>query len=682
MRYRQKQHTYRSSCTRFIDCFAVWLLAALSIHPALARAQFNQSPGSVVDPRSNTSKPPPPPVWRWRQVAASLRTQGRFTMVEVDPSNPRLIMVGTEEGTVLRSEDGGVTWNEIEPAPQSIQRFTLAPKQPGLPALGELVPPEYQLFIDPPNSFYPERLFIPFETLFLDIKPSFVKGGFMPKVTLPPRGFLGEATAQRSRELNSVWAIAYCPGAPYNVIVTSQNEIYGSSDSGMTYVRIFAIPRIATDWARCNPNNPLEVAVSSHFGVFLSRDGGLTFDQDLTGWPGRAAWAVEWGITENRKLAKLYTSTGDSIFAGNPWSDEGLRFIYPDFNNSETAPWADIYDIKTTKSGQVWIGTEDGLRVSYDGGKNWAATARTLFSRGRVRKLFVGWSEQGEERVVAIWGANRPRISGSNYQSQVQGPLSDVIINPHPPRDWAYSTDDGGQTWHPFFNDLTRRTIRHATASPPINGQAPQWWIATRGELWATDYVIDRRGSAVDRTASEWAKAKLAMTPPLDVVLRAMVDALYISNVEMHHFFARARDVRPYVPRLDVNFSFLQKNKDYFEQQVITSPYLLSSNSQLREWQFLVELKFLMPQGGLFIAEESGKERLALYDLNKQIRFIAEDTWHERQVLLKRIAEGMTDELAIEVLRARIEALEAVLETWTRQPLRNLIHYNPWALDE
>ncbi|QQR91237.1 MAG: hypothetical protein IPJ88_05770 [Myxococcales bacterium] len=179
-------------------------------------------------------------------------------------------------------------------------------------------------------------------------------------------------------------------------------------------MRLFAIPgNVPLEWARCNPNNTLEIVVASHFGVFLSRDGGLTFDQDLTGWPGRAAWAVEWGITEKKNLYKLYTGTGDVIFAGDPWSDKGLEFIYPDFNNSETAPWGTIFDIKTTNSGQVWIGTDDGLRASYDGGRNWKAVSRTLFSRGMVRKLFVGWNEQGGERVVAIWGTIQARISGA-----------------------------------------------------------------------------------------------------------------------------------------------------------------------------------------------------------------------------------------------------------------------------
>ncbi|QQR91236.1 MAG: hypothetical protein IPJ88_05765 [Myxococcales bacterium] len=252
------------------------------------------------------------------------------------------------------------------------------------------------------------------------------------------------------------------------------------------------------------------------------------------------------------------------------------------------------------------------------------------------------------------------------------------MINPHPPRDWAYSTDDGGKTWHPFFNDLTRRTIRHATASPPIGDQPAQWWVATRGELWATDYVVDRYGAAVDTAAAEWARSKLAATPPLDVVIQAMTSSVYISTEELEALFQRAKNKRPYVPRLDFIFQLNRRDASSFQQQLISSPYMLSSYSDLLEWKFLVELKFFPPQGGMFILEEVGAERLALYDLNKQVRYITEDSWHERAVLLQRIAAGMTDELEIEILRARIESLEAVLEVWTRQPLRNLFGYSPW----
>ena len=675
---RWKIHVFRG----FSLARTVGVMALLWWHPILAAAQ--QTPATPEKPSPTKpvvappSTPPPPPDWRWRQITASLRTQGRFSSVAVDPNNPQLILIGTEEGTLMRSDDGGITWTEVETSPSVVQKFSVAPKTPSLPQLGELVPPEYQIYVDPPFSTYAERVWAPFETLFFSIRPSFVSAGFMPKISLPITEFLGDATRQRS-EVNTIWSIVYCNGAPYRVIVASQEEVYGSADDGMTFVRLFAIPgRVSIYWARCNPNNPLEVAVASEFGAFISKDGGLTFDQELTAWPGRAATAIEWGVTKHPKLKKLYIANGDVIFAGDPDSDQGLVMIYPDFNNANTAPWGTVYDIKTTPSGEVWAGTEDGLRASFDGGENWINVEQEVLGRQRVRRLSVGENEWGGERVVAVLGNVRPNITGSTSNTKVTGPLANVYINPHPPRDWVYSTDDSGKTWHPFYNDLTRRTIFAVTSIPAQNGKPAEWWVVTRGELWGTAYTSDPLRGPVDKNAVEWAKAKLATTPALDTVIQAMMEANYISVEELDKAFYRAKNTRPYVPRLDFLFRFYNIDYSEAESQTLTSPFERQAVSDQVEWTFLMELKFLMRLGGMFIEEEIGSNRLALYDLNKQVRYVAEDTWHERIVLLTRLADGMSDELEIEVTRARIESLEAILETWTRQPLRNLLSYQPW----
>jgi hypothetical protein len=669
----------RKTAKRWKTRVIAGLSLAMGIASGSSLAFAQNAPTAPSGPDTSIAqKAPPAPDWRWRQITASLRTQGRFAVVEVDPSNPQLILIGTEEGTIMRSDDGGVTWQEIEAGPSVVQKYSFAPKEPGLPQLGEIVPPDYAIFVDPPFSNYLDRVFVRLETAFFSIRPEFVGAGFMPKITMPAPEFLGDATRQRDR-LNTVWSIAYCEGSPYRIIVATNNDVFGSADDGMTYVRLFAIPgRVPIYWARCNPNNPLEVAVASEFGAFLSKDGGLTFDQELTGWPGRPATAVEWAASKHPKLEKLYIANGDVIFAGDPDSDEGLRMIYPDFNNAATAPWGTVYDIKTTPSGEVWAGTEDGLRASFDGGETWHNVDQTLLGRARIRRLAVGWNEWGGERVVAVLGNVRPNITGSTSNTKVSGPLANIYINPHPPRDWVYSTDDSGKTWHPFYNDLTRRTIMAASSVPAQGGKPAHWWVVSRGELWGTAFTSDTLSAAIDENTAQWAKAKLAATPPLDVVIQAMLDANYISAEELAKTFHRAKNIRPYIPRLDLSLSLFKTDYSLAEQQVITSPYFRNATSDRVEWLLLMELKFLMRLGGIFIEEESGTNRLALYDLNKQVRYVAEDTWHERHTLLGRLADGMSDELEIEVMRARIESLEAILETWTRQPLRNLLTYQPW----
>ena len=50
--------------------------------------------------------------------------------------------------------------------------------------------------------------------------------------------------------------------------------------------------------------------------------------------------------------------------------------------------------------------------------------------------------------------------------------------------------------------------------------------------------------------------------------------------------------------------------------------------------------------------------------MRRQIAFAAEDAWHERVLHLKRVEGGLSETEQIEVLKARVEALEVVLDTW------------------
>jgi hypothetical protein len=59
-----------------------------------------------------------------------------------------------------------------------------------------------------------------------------------------------------------------------------------------------------------------------------------------------------------------------------------------------------------------------------------------------------------------------------------------------------------------------------------------------------------------------------------------------------------------------------------------------------------------------------------LYELQKQVGFVVEDAWHERRMHLTRLArDGVVEELQARILEARVEVLEALLETWIGAPI-------------
>ena len=54
------------------------------------------------------------------QILAAPRIGDRLSALAIDPSNPDHIYVGTEEGTVVRSTDGGITWQESQLSPFNV----------------------------------------------------------------------------------------------------------------------------------------------------------------------------------------------------------------------------------------------------------------------------------------------------------------------------------------------------------------------------------------------------------------------------------------------------------------------------------------------------------------------------------------------------------------------------------
>src|SRR5436305_379893 len=105
---------------------AMAAVAAWSVHARVASA----APGD----------PPPPPQLHvtdmpggleWRQTFMAPRVTGNLRAVAVDPSDPKNLWVGTEEGTLAHSTDGGLTWDEVELSPFLLQAATISPQLTG-----------------------------------------------------------------------------------------------------------------------------------------------------------------------------------------------------------------------------------------------------------------------------------------------------------------------------------------------------------------------------------------------------------------------------------------------------------------------------------------------------------------------------------------------------------------------
>jgi len=98
-------------------------VAAWSLHARVASA----APGDA---------PPPPSeglAIEWRQTFMAPRVTGNLRAVAVDPTDPKNLYVGTEEGTLAHSTDGGLTWDEVELSPFLLRSPTITPTLSGDP---------------------------------------------------------------------------------------------------------------------------------------------------------------------------------------------------------------------------------------------------------------------------------------------------------------------------------------------------------------------------------------------------------------------------------------------------------------------------------------------------------------------------------------------------------------------
>jgi hypothetical protein len=288
----------------------------------------------------------------------------------------------------------------------------------------------------------------------------------------------------------------------------------------------------------------------------------------------------------------------------------------------------------TTPSGQIWLATENGVRYSLDGGETWNAGDRALFDRSNAVTVAVGLNEHGGERIAIA--------------------LTDRV----------YTTDDAGQTFEPFFTGITRRTINQIAVGPARENEPSHWWVAAGAELWTTA-PAGRDSTVLDPMSStaRWARVRLAHTPPMNVVIDTALDRLRLNPRQVSDTITagQASWLLPYlsVQAIGFNGAYVNLANNMAPMGLIQT----FNNWNQIEWTLFVRATWSLQ--GRYV---SPPNRSALYTLRQTIGFAVEDAWHERVLLLARLAGGEQDPTRVAVVRERIGVLEAALQAWTGRP--------------
>ncbi len=206
-----------------------------------------------------------------------------------------------------------------------------------------------------------------------ELRPDALNAFYVGPRTRTPRGHFNHVVySVLVDEAGTVWA-------------GSRLGLNRSDDRGVSWRRLTAragagsLPASAVQVIREQPlagaRNPVWIALvpagvqaevaGATFGVAVTRDGGLTYEQTLLG---------EQVFDFAFRGSTVYAAAARGLFA----SDDGGRswrllrdFFDADRPGSTVPLGARVFSVATTADGALWVGTEAGLARSLDGGATW-----------------------------------------------------------------------------------------------------------------------------------------------------------------------------------------------------------------------------------------------------------------------------------------------------------------------
>ncbi len=159
-----------------------------------------------------------------------------------------------------------------------------------------------------------------------------------------------------------------------------------------------------------------------------------------------------------------------------------------------------------------------------------------------------------------------------------------------------------------------------------------------------------------------WAMQHLRATPSMGGALDQAFDHLSLDTGHIDGLFTAQRGARG-VPFLEARLTGVDVRTASALDQSISFPIRQDTERHVSGFAFFVQATWDLPD--LIYVPQVARWRGQLIELRKQVGFVVEDAWNERELHLTRLARGNSDPLEAEILRSRIEVLETVLETWT-----------------
>ena len=338
---------------------------------------------------------------------------GVITAILVDPRNPRILFAAAWSresnggGGVFRSEDAGVTWRRAGLDEHAVRALAQAPSNPEMLVAGAL------------DGVY----------------RSLNSGRTWQRIS-----------PEDNEEIRNLDSIAIDPNDPDIIYAGTFHLPWKTMDGGRSWRPIHEgmiddsdVMSIVVD-----RTNARRIFASACSGIYRSDDGGALW-RKIQGIPyaARRTHAI---LQDPHRPQTVYAATTEGLWrttdAGSSWQ----RLTPGDWVIN-----ALVLDARTP--GRMVMGTEQlGVMVSEDGGKKFCAANEGFYHR---QILALALDRERPERVLAVL-ANAPEA--------------------------VLATDDAGRTWKPLGPGLKAEAVRRVYASP-------SGWLAAldRGGLMRYD---------------------------------------------------------------------------------------------------------------------------------------------------------------------------------------------------
>jgi hypothetical protein len=587
----------------------------------------------AVDPKAEPKSLTDASDVNWRQIAMAPRVTGNLRAVAVDPSDAKNIFIGTEEGTLIHSVDGGVTWDEVELGPFLTQSPTVPIVLSGDSYKAIDVFAGYKVLVGTTYYPYDERTI---NRRRADIGPhtiappfSWGRGGlqFPPFFINPvrigqiPELVLASTGTVDPKSYVPVRRVRVCPGGTNTVFVSTGTFLLASPD-GLNFVpTFFARASEPIGDVVCSPTNPNEVYVATGDGTFRSSDGGYSFDQ-LGGSVGPlAASTLVFGPPGDGGKAQLYVAAGRDLWVGDP--------SQPDAMHAATVggEFTEIRHVAASEK-SLWLATDTGVRVSRDGGTTWT---------GADDLEGVDW------QMIAVTGP-----AGREHVAVMRA-------------DNASGSVDGGQVFRQLFRAQSRRVLRQVVALPSAAGGPPAFLLLTSGELWTTTpfeqtAAADPKVEELRRWAAQRLKQMASLGDTLDrAAIRSRLSDVQIDEVE-HRLKARA-----WMPSIRFGTQLGQFGFAEASTATLANPRGTKTSEVQDIFHAEVELIWELPDV-VSPKYQFLPVRKDLYAIRQRFLFAVEDAYQERRQVLAQIVAGGLDAEQVLTLQARLEVLDVVLQ--------------------